>query len=111
MGPTISTGISQEIIEPPPPPSIPPSISILNFGNEQDAQYFDFFCKETVFELAGGSQKKLFNVIILQACHTDTSVRHAVTAIAALSKAMSASKFVDLNEGESGFKRICKLES
>ncbi|KAI9641879.1 hypothetical protein NHQ30_009746 [Ciborinia camelliae] len=105
LGPTISTGISQEIIE-PPPVSIPPSISVMNFRSEQEAQYFDFFCKETVFELAGGSEKKLFNVIILQSCHTDTSVRHAATAIAALSKAMKASKFMDHKEGEAGFQRI-----
>ncbi|TGO77175.1 hypothetical protein BELL_0119g00020 [Botrytis elliptica] len=105
MGPTISTGISQEVVE-SPPFSIPPSISVLNFGNEQEAQYFDFFCKETVFELAGGFKKKLFNVIILQSCHTDTSVRHAATAIAALSKAMKVSKCIDPKEGEAGFKRI-----
>ncbi|KAM0173164.1 hypothetical protein ACHAPF_006919 [Botrytis cinerea] len=105
MGPTISTGISQEVIE-SPPFSIPPSISVLNFGNEQEAQYFDFFCKETVFELAGGFKKKLFNVIILQSCHTDTSVRHAATAIAALSKAMKVSKCINPKEGEAGFKRI-----
>ncbi|KAB8295039.1 hypothetical protein EYC80_006982 [Monilinia laxa] len=104
-GPTISTGISQEFIE-PPPVSIPPSISVINFRDDQDAQYFDFFRRETVFELAGGSQKKLFNVIILQSCHTDTSVRHAATAIAALSKAMKASKHMDQNEGEAGFQRI-----
>ncbi|CAD6444612.1 b9c52581-77ad-4055-957e-2b75baf17bcb [Sclerotinia trifoliorum] len=105
MGPTISTGISQEVIE-TPSVAIPPTISVIDFGNEQEAQYFDFFCKETVFELAGGSEKKLFNVIILQACHTDTSVRHAVTAIAALSKAMKASKYLDQSEGEAGFQRI-----
>ncbi|QSZ36652.1 hypothetical protein DSL72_006533 [Monilinia vaccinii-corymbosi] len=104
MGPTIRTGISQEVME-PPPISIPPSISVMNFRNEQDAQYFDFFCRETVFELAGGSQKKLFNFIILQSCHADTSVRHAATAIAALSKAMKASKFRDREEGEAGFQR------
>ncbi|EDO02632.1 hypothetical protein SS1G_05109 [Sclerotinia sclerotiorum 1980 UF-70] len=105
MGPTISTGISQEVIE-TPLVSIPPTISVIDFGNEQEAQYFDFFCKETVLELAGGSEKKLFNIIILQACHTDTSVRHAATAIAALSKAMKASKYLDQDEGEAGFQRI-----
>lgn len=110
MGPTISTGISQEVIE-PPAISIPPSISVIDFHNDQEAQYFDFFRKETVFELAGGSQKMLFNVVTLQACHTDTSVRHAATAIAALSKAMKASKFIDRNEGEAGFQRICKSQS
>ncbi|RAL65947.1 hypothetical protein DID88_005608 [Monilinia fructigena] len=105
MGPTIPTGISQELIE-PLPGSIPPSISVINFRDDHDAQYFDFFRRETVFELAGGSQKKLFNVIILQSCHTDTSVRHAATAIAALSKAMKASKYMNQNEGEAGFQRI-----
>lgn len=81
---------------------------MINFRDEQDAEYFNFFRRETVFELAGGSQKKLFNVIILQSCHTDASVRHAATAIAALSKAMKASKHMDQNEGEAGFQRICK---
>ncbi|ESZ92937.1 hypothetical protein SBOR_6656 [Sclerotinia borealis F-4128] len=105
MGPTISTGICQEVIE-PPLVSIPPSVSVINFRSEQEGQYFDFFCRETVFELAGGSEKKLFNVIILQSCHTDTSIRHAVTAIAALSKAMKVSKSMHRDEGEAGFQRI-----
>ncbi|KAM3075329.1 hypothetical protein ACMFMF_006004 [Clarireedia jacksonii] len=66
----------------------------MNFRNEQDTRYFRIFCEETVLELAGGSEKKLWNTIVLQACCNDDSIRHAATAIAALSKAMKASQIV-----------------
>ncbi|PQE32889.1 NFX1-type zinc finger-containing 1 protein [Rutstroemia sp. NJR-2017a WRK4] len=71
----------------------------MSFRNEQETRYFQFFCEETVLELAGGSEKKLWNTIVLQACYNDGSIRHAATAIAALSKAMKASRLVLENAG------------
>lgn len=85
-GPTLSVGIARP--HAPHALKLSPNISTFTLPDQREHSYFLYFCEKTVYELAGGYQKKLWNVIVLQACNNHPAVRHAAVALAALSKAI-----------------------
>lgn len=66
-----------------------PSVA-LRFRDNLEMLYFQVFQEETTSELTGLFHSSLWNRIILQECHHEDFVRHAVIAIGALSKSCKA---------------------
>jgi hypothetical protein len=58
--------------------------SRLKFGTEQESRYFHIFCTKTAKQLASFFEETLWKTIVLQACETETPLRHAVVALGAL---------------------------
>jgi hypothetical protein len=54
------------------------------FRNEQERQYFKIFSNETADQLSGYFETELWNRLVLQACESSSSIRHAVIAIGTL---------------------------
>ena len=54
------------------------------FKNEQEYQYFQVFTTEIASQLTGLFPTSLWNYLILQACESNSSIRHAVIAVGAL---------------------------
>jgi hypothetical protein len=54
------------------------------FRTEQESRYFQVFCTQTVHQLSGFFEKPLWESLVLQACETETPLRHAVIALGAL---------------------------
>jgi hypothetical protein len=75
-------------------PLIPPAFSRVcplapmpsrsKFGTEQESRYFQVFCTQTAHQLSGFFEKSLWESLVLQACETETPLRHAVIALGAL---------------------------
>ncbi|KAN0089556.1 hypothetical protein V8E51_019816 [Hyaloscypha variabilis] len=68
-----------------PPPAIlcrSPQRSL--FSNQQEARYFQAFTTHTASQLTGLFASNLWNRLVLQACESNVSLRHAVIAIGAL---------------------------
>ena len=70
------------------PPPIP--IGVI-FEDEREYQYFCLFRDEIAFELSGGFDPSLWNVLILKACD-NPSIKQLTIATAALSKATKAAE-------------------
>lgn len=64
--------------------SYEPSCSL--FSTEQDHRYFDIFCSKTAFEILPLFETGALRQILLQACVSEPSIRHAVVALGALDK-------------------------
>ena len=54
------------------------------FSNQQEARYFQIFSTNTASQLTGLFASNLWKHLVLQACESNTSIRHAVIAIGAL---------------------------
>ncbi|RAL64587.1 hypothetical protein DID88_001622 [Monilinia fructigena] len=69
-------------------------------GNEQEQRSFHFFINKTAPELAGFCESKFWTSLVLQRCHSDHSIRHAIIALGAYRESF---KFGDIKllEGES----------
>jgi hypothetical protein len=67
-------------------PSIQKIYSGPLFEDKQEGRCFRFFCEEAASQIAGPAQSPLWHRIIPEACEAEPFVRHAVVAIAALSK-------------------------
>jgi Fungal specific transcription factor domain/Fungal Zn(2)-Cys(6) binuclear cluster domain len=59
------------------------------FGNEQEQRYFHVFCSQTAPQLGGFFEKNLWQTLVLQACETESPLRHAIIALGALNIASS----------------------
>lgn len=55
---------------------------------EQDAQYFQLFQAHTANELSGYFDSTFWSRLVLQECHSEAAVRHAVVALGALYKTL-----------------------
>lgn len=62
----------------------PVTINIQLFKNETEKRYFDTFCTETAFHLAGYYSPTVWNRILTQASEAEPSIRHAIIALGAL---------------------------
>ncbi|KAE9372928.1 hypothetical protein N431DRAFT_439883 [Stipitochalara longipes BDJ] len=60
----------------------PPPLSL--FKNDQEYQYFKVFTTQIASQLSGLFPTSLWNYLVLQACESNSSIRHAVIAIGAL---------------------------
>jgi hypothetical protein len=58
------------------------------FCAEQDHQYFEVFCNKTAFMILPYYDAGTFKQMLLQACFTEPSLRHAVVALGALDMKM-----------------------
>ncbi|TVY76112.1 hypothetical protein LSUE1_G006805 [Lachnellula suecica] len=56
------------------------------FEDEQEGICFRHYCEETATQIAGPTQSPIWSKLIPQACETEPFLRHAVVAIAAVSK-------------------------
>jgi Fungal specific transcription factor domain len=54
------------------------------FSTDQDYQYFDIFCNKTAFQILPYYDAGIFRQMLLQACVSEPSLRHAVVALGAL---------------------------
>ena len=54
------------------------------FKNEQEYRYFEVFTSQIASQLTGLFPSSLWNYLVLQACESNSSIRHAVIAIGAL---------------------------
>jgi hypothetical protein len=59
-------------------------------NGDLEYRYFRFFHEKTVFRLSGYLDETLWNRLVLQACETEPSIRHAVIAIGALDMAFES---------------------
>jgi hypothetical protein len=58
------------------------------FCAEKDHQYFDVFCTKTAFQILPYYDAGIFRQMLLQACVSEPSLRHAVVALGALDMKM-----------------------
>lgn len=58
--------------------------SVEFFGSEQERRCFHFFRNKTVLQLSGFFESDLWNHWVLQACHHEPAIRHAVIALGSL---------------------------
>ncbi|KAF8863511.1 hypothetical protein BDZ45DRAFT_102262 [Acephala macrosclerotiorum] len=54
------------------------------FSTEQDHRYFEVFCSKTAFEILPSFDSSNLREVLLQACVSEPSIRHAVVALGAL---------------------------
>jgi hypothetical protein len=69
---------STALIQPRPSPSQP------KFKNQQQYRCYRQFCEQNAYKLSGYYDSDLWSRLVLQACETDSFIRHIVTAIGAL---------------------------
>jgi len=62
------------------------------FKDEREYRYFRLFCDKTAYQLSGYFDLTLWSRLVLQACQSDPSIRHAVVAIAALDSTLESAK-------------------
>jgi Fungal specific transcription factor domain len=75
------------------PPAVLPlcqAPSRLMFATEPESRYFQIFCTQSSHQLSGFFEKPLWETLVLQACETETPLRHAAIAIGALSTSSSS---------------------
>jgi hypothetical protein len=67
-------------------------------GDETERRYFQIFCDRTAHDLAGYFPTSFWQRGVLQESHSDSSVRHAVIALGALTKTLDSSLGVNVFE-------------
>lgn len=88
--------IQQRRPMPPVPPTPPGAVLTLHRPttlpfNSQEGQYFLLFQEQTASELSGFFDSTFWARSVLQECHTEASIRHAVVALGALYKTLEKS--------------------
>jgi len=68
----------------PAPHTISKSPQQSLFKNEQEHRYFRVFSNESAAQLSGYFDSDLWHGLVLQACESNSSIRHAVIAVGAL---------------------------
>ncbi|KAG9248013.1 hypothetical protein BJ878DRAFT_490198 [Calycina marina] len=58
------------------------------YSNEEEARYFKNFTEHSAFELSGFFDPDFWTRIVLQECHQNVPIRHAVMAMGALRKSL-----------------------
>lgn len=69
------------------------------FATEDEHRFYHLFVTKTAHSLSGFFHSEIWNYIVLQTCQSEPSIRHAVTAIAALD--MTAMALRDAQAGHS----------
>ncbi|TGO55143.1 hypothetical protein BCON_0096g00360 [Botryotinia convoluta] len=82
-----------------PTPSIVAMPSPVIGWDEEERRSFNFFITKTAPELAGNFESKFWTSLILQRCHSDPPIRHAVIALGAFNESF---KFGDIKLLEAG---------
>ncbi|KAK6608919.1 Transcriptional regulatory protein moc3-like protein 11 [Botrytis cinerea] len=67
--------------------------------DEEERRSFNFFINKTAPELAGNFESKFWTGLVLQRCHSDPPIRHAVIALGAFNESF---KFGDIKLLEAG---------
>ncbi len=62
------------------------------FASDEEYRYFCLFREKTASTLAGYFKDSLWSRLVLQACETTPSVRHAIIAIGALDMTLNATQ-------------------
>ncbi|KAJ4414519.1 hypothetical protein N0V82_007865 [Gnomoniopsis sp. IMI 355080] len=62
--------------------------SVFPFAQHQDGLYFQLFRTHTANELSGYFDSVFWSCLVLQECHAEASIRHAVVALGALYKTL-----------------------
>ncbi|PVH86158.1 hypothetical protein DL98DRAFT_567616 [Cadophora sp. DSE1049] len=70
-------------------PAIPRAVKASYFTSEEEHQYFGLFCDSTSIEILPGLDTGSTRQALLQLCHFNSSIRHAIIAIGALDKTNS----------------------
>lgn len=65
--------------------------SVFPFAQHQDGLYFQLFQSHTANELSGYFDSMFWSCLVLQECHSEASIRHAVVALGALYKTLEKS--------------------
>jgi hypothetical protein len=73
------------------------------FATEKEHRFYHLFVTKTATSLSGFFESEIWNGIVLQACQTEPSIRHAVIAIGALD--MSGMRVQDEKEGRLAFSK------
>ncbi|KAL2066499.1 hypothetical protein VTL71DRAFT_2570 [Oculimacula yallundae] len=84
-------------------PSLPMELATLRFEDDTEARYFNLFQEKTIIHVAPYFDSETWQRLVLQACHVP-SIRHTVTAIAALhrtSMTLDNCRKISLDLGES----------
>ncbi|PVH74874.1 hypothetical protein DL98DRAFT_428589, partial [Cadophora sp. DSE1049] len=63
---------------------IPTAFARSPFENAEEYRYFDLFCARTALEIFPESDSGTTRRMMLQSCHTNPAIRHALVAIGAL---------------------------
>ncbi|KAH7311102.1 hypothetical protein BKA65DRAFT_558921 [Rhexocercosporidium sp. MPI-PUGE-AT-0058] len=65
---------------------IPIAFAVSPFESAEEYRYFDLFCGRTAWEIFPESDSGTTRRMMLQSCHTNPAIRHALIAIGALDK-------------------------
>ena len=82
-----------------PAPRIVATPSPVIEWDEEERRSFNFFINKTAPELAGNFESKFWTGLVLQRCHSDPPIRHAVIALGAFNESF---KFGDIKLLEAG---------
>jgi Fungal Zn(2)-Cys(6) binuclear cluster domain len=80
------------------------------FDSEQDLRYFRIFCQETAHQISGPFNTGLWNRLMPQASEAVPFVRHAIIAVAALSKITGEADHTLMIRGEGKESSRLRLE-
>lgn len=69
-------------------PSLVNNPSHVLFHSQKDHHYFEVFCTKTAFQILPYYDAGIFRQMLLQACVSDDSLRHAVVALGAMDMKM-----------------------
>jgi Fungal specific transcription factor domain len=61
-------------------------LSVMSFGTEKEQRYFDLFYGQTSFEIMPAHDSFSTRQMLLQACYSNSSIKHAIIALGALDK-------------------------
>jgi hypothetical protein len=86
------------------------SVTTQLFDSEQDLRYFRIFCQETAHQISGPFNTGLWNRLMPQASEAVPFVRHAIIAVAALSKITGEADHTLMIRGEGEESSRLRLE-
>lgn len=61
-------------------------VSVSPVKNEKEHRYFDLFCARTGYEIMPSHDSGSIRQMLLQACYSDSSIKHAIVCLGALDK-------------------------
>ena len=67
-------------------PNFLASLSVASLGTEKEQRYFDLFYGQTSLEIMPAHDSFTTRQMLLQACYSDSSIKHAIIALGALDK-------------------------
>ncbi|KAE8451404.1 hypothetical protein EG329_004033 [Mollisiaceae sp. DMI_Dod_QoI] len=67
-------------------------------GAPEEEQYFQYFREKTAYQLSGGFDDGVWNMIVLQAGRSQPTIQYLISSLAALGKAKAISMLADTTE-------------